>query len=82
MAEATPKVRSGYATYPDYEEADSARVDEMKTLVEASGGVVRRVIASEEDAQALVSFAGIPQDKAGGFQKEAECNGWEIDWRD
>ena len=82
MAEATPKGRSGYATYPDYEEADSARVDEMKTLVEASGGVVRRVIASEEDAQALVSFAGIPQDKAGGFQKEAECNGWEIDWRD
>ena len=82
MAEATPKVRSGYATYPDYEEADSARVDEMKTLVEASGGVVRRVIASEEDAQALVSFAGIPQDKAGGFQKEAECNGWEIDWSD
>ena len=82
MAEATPKVRSGYATYPDYEEADSAKVDEMKTLVEASGGVVRRVIASEEDAQALVSFAGIPQDKASGFQKEAECNGWEIDWRD
>lgn len=82
MGEATPKVRSGYATYPDYEEADQEQVDEMKTLVEASGGVVRRVIASEEDAQALVSFAGIPQDKADGFVKEAECNGWSIEWRD
>ena len=81
MGEATPKVRSGYATYPDYEEADSAKVDEMKTLVEASGGVVRRVIASEEDAQALVSFAGIPQDKVDGFAKEAEDNGWSVEWR-
>ena len=81
MCEATPKVRSGYATYPDYEEADSSRVDEIKTLVEASGGVVRRVIASEEDAQALVSFAGIPQDKADGFSKEAEDNGWSVEWR-
>ena len=81
MGEATPKVRSGYATYPDYEEADSSRVDEIKTLVEASGGVVRRVIASEEDAQALVSFAGIPQDKADGFSKEAEDNGWSVEWR-
>lgn len=81
MAEATPKVRSGYATYPDYEEADSARVDEMKTLVEASGGVVRRVIASEEDAQALVLFAGIPQDKAEPFKAQAEDNGWSVEWR-
>ena len=53
----------------------------MKTLVEASGGVVRRVIASEEDAQALVSFAGIPQDKVDGFAKEAEDNGWSVEWR-
>ena len=82
MGEAIPKVRSGYATYPDYEEVDSERVDEMKTLVEASGGVVRRVIASEEDAQALVSFAGIPQDKVDGFAKEAEDNGWSVEWRD
>ena len=82
MSEATPKVRSGYATYPDYEEADSARVAEMKRLVTTSGGVVRRSIANEDEGEALVSFAGIPQDKAGGFQKEAECNGWEIDWRD
>ena len=80
MSEATPKVRSGYATYPDYEEADSARVDEMERLVESSGGVVRRVIASEEDAQALVSFAGIPQDKVDGFAKEAEDNGWSVEW--
>ena len=81
MGEATPKVRSGYATYPDYEEADSSRVDEMERLVESSGGVVRRVIASEEDAQALVLFAGIPQDKADSFAKEAEDNGWSIEWR-
>lgn len=81
MGEATSKVRSGYATYPDYEEADQGQVDRMKTLVEANGGVVRRVIASEEDAQALVSFAGIPQDKADGFSKEAEDNGWSIEWR-
>ena len=81
MAEATPKVRSGYATYPDYEEADSARVDEMKTLVEASGGVVRRVIASEEDAQALVLFAGIQQDKAESFKAQAEDNGWSVELR-
>ena len=81
MSEATPKVRSGYATYPDYEEADSARVDEMKTLVEASGGVVRRVIASEEDAQALVLFAGIPQGKAESFKAQAEDNGWSVEWR-
>ena len=82
MGEATPKVRRGYATYPDYEEADSSRVDEMERLVESSGGGVRRVIASEEDAQALVLFAGIPQDKADGFAKEAEDNGWSIEWRD
>lgn len=82
MGEATPKVRSGCATYPDYEEADSARVDEIRTIVEASGGVVRRVIASEEDAQALVSFAGIPQDKAESFKAQAEDNGWSIEWRD
>ena len=81
MSEATPKVRSGYATYPDYEEADSARVDEMKTLVEASGGVVRRVIASEEDAQALVLFAGIQQDKAESLKAQAEENGWSVEWR-
>ena len=81
MSEATPKVRSGYATYPDYEEADSARVDEMKTLVEASGGVVRRFIASEEDAQALVLFAGIQQDKAESFKAQAEDNGWSIERR-
>ena len=81
MGEATPKVRSGYATYPDYEEADSSRVDEIKTLVEASGGVVRRVIASEEDAQALVSFAGIPQDRAESFKAQAEDNGWSVEWR-
>ena len=81
MSEATPKVRSGYATYPDYEEADSARVDEMKTLVEASGGVVRRVIASEEDAQALVLFAGIQQDKAEALKAQAEDNGWSVEWR-
>ena len=81
MGEATPKVRSGYATYPDYEEADSARVDEMKTLVEASGGVVRRVIASEEDAQALVLFAGIQQDKAASFKAQAEDNGGSLEWR-
>ena len=81
MGEATPKVRSGYATYPDYEEADSARVDEMKTLVEASGGVVRRVIASEEDAQALVLFAGIQQDKAESFKAQAEDNGWSVERR-
>ena len=81
MDEATQKVRRGYATYPDYEEADSARVDEIKTIVEASGGVVRRVIASEEDAQALVSFAGIPQDKAESFKAQAEDNGWSVEWR-
>ena len=81
MGEATPKVRSGYATYPDYEEADSSRVDEMESLVSKCGGVVRRTIASEEDAQALVSFAGIPQDKADGFAKEAEDNGWSVEWR-
>ena len=81
MGEATPKVRSGYATYPDYEEADSSRVDEMERLVESSGGGVRRVIASEEDAQALVSFAGIPQDKAASFKAQAEDNGWSIEWR-
>ena len=81
MGEATSRVRSGYATYPDYEEADSGRVEEMETLVRARGGVVRRVIASEEDAQALVSFAGIPQDKADGFAKEVEDNGWSVEWR-
>ena len=81
MCEATPKVRSGYATYPDYEEADSSRVDEMERLVESSGGGVRRVIASEEDAQALVLFAGIPQDKAESFKAQAEDNGWSIEWR-
>ena len=81
MGEATNEVRSGYATYPDYEEADSARVDEMESLVSKCGGVVRRTIASEEDAQALVSFAGIPQDKADGFSKEAEDNGWSVEWR-
>ena len=71
MCEATPKARIGYATYPDYEEADSARVDEMKTLVEASGGVVRRVIAS----------AGIPKNKAESFEAQAEDNGWSVEWR-
>ena len=81
MDEATQKVRSGYATYPDYEEADQGQVDRMKTLVEASGGVVRRAIASEEDAQALVSFAGIPQDKAESFKAQAEDNGWSVEWR-
>ena len=81
MSEAKPKARSGYATYPDYEEADQGQVDRMKTLVESSGGIVRRVIASEEDAQALVLFAGIPQDKADGFAKEAEDNGWSVEWR-
>ena len=54
----------------------------MKTLVEASGGVVRRVIASEEDAQALVLFAGIQQDKAESFKAQAEDNGWSVEWRD
>ena len=81
MGEATPKVRSGYATYPDYEEADQGQVDRMKTLVEANGGVVRRVIASEEDAQALVSFAGISQDRAESFKAQAEDNGWSVEWR-
>lgn len=81
MGEATPKVRSGYATYPDYEEADSERVAEMERLVESSGGGVRRVIASEEDAQALVLFAGIPQDKAESFKAQAEDNGWSVEWR-
>ena len=82
MGEATPKVRSGYATYPDYEEADQERVDEMESLVVKSGGVVRRTVANEDEGEALVSFAGIPQDKADGFVKEAECNGWSIEWRD
>lgn len=73
--------RSGYATYSDYEEADCERVAEMERLVTSSGGVVRRSIANEDEGEALVSFAGIPQDKADGFAKEAECNGWEIEWR-
>ena len=81
MGEAIPKARSGYATCPDYEEADSARVDEMESLVSKCGGVVRRTIASEEDAQALVSFAGIQQDKAESFKAQAEDNGWSIEWR-
>lgn len=82
MGEATQEVRSGYAKYHDYENADRERVAEMKRLVTTSGGVVRRSIANEDEGEALVSFAGIPQEKAGCFQKEAECNGWEIDWRD
>ena len=82
MGEATPKVRSGYATYPDYEEADSERVAEMERLVTTSGGVVRRSVASEGEGEALVSFAGIPQDKAESFKAQAEDNGWSIEWRD
>ena len=82
MCEATPKVRSGYAKYHDYENADRERVAEMKRLVTTSGGVVRRSVANEDEGEALVSFAGIPQDKADGFAKEAEDNGWSIEWRD
>ena len=81
MGEATPKVRSGYATYPDYEKADSARVDEMKTLVEASGGVVRRFTATFCFERSVVWFAGIPQDKAESFKAQAEDNGWSVEWR-
>ena len=80
MGEATPKVRSGYATYPDYEEADSELVAEMESLVTTSGGVVRQSVASE--GEALVSFAGILQDKAESFKAQAEDNGWSIEWRD
>ena len=82
MGEATPKVRSGYATYPDYEEADSERVSEMERLVTTSGGVVRRSVANEDEGEALVSFAGIPQDKAESFKAQAEDNGWSIEWSD
>ena len=81
MGEATPKVRSGYSTYPDYEEADSERVAEMERLVTTSGGVVRRSVANEDEGEALVSFAGIPQDKAESFKAQAEDNGWSIEWR-
>lgn len=81
MGEATPKVRSGYATYPDYEEADSERVAEMERLVTASGGVVRRVIATFCFAQSVISFEGIHQDKAESFKAQAEDNGWSIEWR-
>ena len=81
MAEATPKVRSGYATYPDYEEADSERVAEMERLVTTSGGVVRRFTATFCFARSVVWFAGIPQDKAESFKAQAEDNGWSIEWR-
>ena len=80
MSEATPKVRSGYATYPDYEEADSERVAEMERLVTTSGGVVRRSVSNEDEGEALVSFAGVPKDKAESFKAQAEDNGWSIEW--
>lgn len=81
MGEAVPKVRSGYATYPDYEDADQEQVGSMEGTVTKYGGVVRRTIANEDEGQALVSFAGIPDDKADAFKAEAEDNGWEIEWR-
>ena len=82
MGEATQKVRSGYATYPDCEEADSERVAEMERLVTTSCGVVRRTVANEDEGEALVSFAGIPKDKVESFKAQAEDNGWSIEWRD
>ena len=81
MGEATQKVRSGCATYPDYEEVDSERVAEMERLVTTSGGVVRRSVANEDEGEALVSFAGIPQDRAESFKAQAEDNGWSVEWR-
>ena len=81
MGEATQEVRSGYAKYHDYENADRERVSEMKRLVTTSGGVVRRSIANEDEGEALVSFAGSPQDKAESFKAQAEDNGWSIEWR-
>ena len=82
MGEATPRVRSGYATYPDYEDADQEQVESMERTVTKFGGVVRRTIANENECEALVSFAGIPDEKSDAFKAEAEDNGWEIDWRD
>lgn len=81
MGEAIPKVRSGYATYPDYEDADQEKVESMEGTVTKFGGVVRRTIANEDEGQALVSFAGVPDDKADAFKAEAEDSGWEIEWR-
>ena len=81
MSEATQEVRSGYAKYHDYENADRERVAEMKRLVTTSGGVVRRSIANEGEGEALVSFAGIQQDKAESFKAQAEDNGWSVEWR-
>ena len=81
MGEAIPKVRSGYATYPDYEYADQDQVASMERTVTKFGGVVRRTVANEDEGKALVSFAGIPDDKADAFKADAEDNGWEIEWR-
>lgn len=81
MGEAIKKVRSGYATYPDYEDADQDQVASMERTVMKFGGVVRRTVANEDEGQALVSFAGIPNEKADAFKADAEDNGWEIEWR-
>lgn len=80
MSEQRAEPRSGYATYCDYEEADCERPSEMEGIVRKHGGVVRGTIASEEECEALVSFAGIPEENAESFRSDAEDAGWEIEW--
>ena len=70
---------TGVLEYPDYEDADSGRVSEIRAVVGNLGGVVLAVKASEEDSEARVGFR-IPVDRIERLESEAEDAGWEVRW--
>lgn len=63
--------------YPDYEDADAHKVDEMARLITQNGGKVVKAIADEGDGIAYIGYLCEDKDYSKIVQV-AENEGWGI----
>ena len=78
MAQVKPM--KGMATYADYEDADSWRIGEMKTIIEAYGGTVVGESGGEEDNEYRIAFRFAIVDEYNRIEASGAEVGWEVEW--
>lgn len=64
--------------YPDYEDADYEKVEDMKHIIEQVGGKVLKAYSSEDDGEAIIRASLPPEVDYESLITTVEEEGWEI----
>jgi len=79
MEEMKHKPMRGVATYPDYEDADTGRVDAMKAVIAANGGTVTGEAGGEDDNEYRIGFRFAVLDEFNRIEAQGADAGWEVE---